>query len=209
VDLGILSGLTVLSRIQNHLDLCCSLELLLCRLLLDDDGPLVVGVAEVAEGVVKPGVATLAEQAVLQPSWSYQMLLPERPVEIRALYHEIVRAHLVKILVHESYCLIDCWEVASRKQDAREGWLAPALRPQGRVSGQTWSVEHQLVALHDRHFRSKSPGCRVYRALLQHWSCTQDVSWRAECPVEPCGTLTTLSLTTLSPTSLSRNESAQ
>jgi hypothetical protein len=102
---------------------------MLCRLLLDG-GPLVVEVAEVAEGAVKPGVATLAEQAVLQPSWSYQMLLPERPVEIHALYHEMVCAHSVKILVHESYCLIGCWEVASRKQDAWEGWLAPAaLRP--------------------------------------------------------------------------------
>ena len=64
-----LPGLRVLSRIQNHLDLCCSLELMPCRLLLDD-GPLMVELAEVAEGVVKPGVATLAEQAVLQWSWS-------------------------------------------------------------------------------------------------------------------------------------------
>lgn len=57
------------------------------------------------------------------------MLLFERPVGIRALYHEMVRAHSVKILVHESYCLIDCWEVASRKQDAWEGGLATALGP--------------------------------------------------------------------------------
>jgi hypothetical protein len=47
----------VLSKIQNRLDLCC-------RLLLDD-GASMVEVAEVAEAVVKPGVATLAEQAVL------------------------------------------------------------------------------------------------------------------------------------------------
>jgi hypothetical protein len=52
----------VLSRIPNHLDLYCSPELSLCRLLLGD-GALMVEVAEVAEGVVKPGVATLAEQA--------------------------------------------------------------------------------------------------------------------------------------------------
>lgn len=117
-----LSGQSVLARIQNHLDLCCSLELVLCHLLLGD-GPLMVAVvvAEVAEGVVKPGVATRAEQAVLQRSWSYQMLLSERPVEIRALDHEMACAHLVKILGHESCCLIDCWEVASRKQDAWEG----------------------------------------------------------------------------------------
>jgi len=99
---------------QSHLDLCCSPELTLCRLLLDD-GALMV---EVAEEVVKPDVATLAEQAVLRPPWWYQMLLSERLVETRALYNEMMCARSATILVHESYCLIDCWEVASRKQDA-------------------------------------------------------------------------------------------
>lgn len=40
---------------------------MLCRLLLGD-GALMAEVAEVAEGVVKPGAATPAEQAVLQRS---------------------------------------------------------------------------------------------------------------------------------------------
>lgn len=60
-----LSGLSVLARIQNHLDLCRSLELMLCHLLLGDGPLMVVAVEVVAEGVVKPGVATLAEQGVL------------------------------------------------------------------------------------------------------------------------------------------------
>jgi hypothetical protein len=59
----------VLSKIQDRLDLCCSPELSLCRLLLDD-GASMVEVVEAAEGAVKPGVATLAEQAVLQRPWS-------------------------------------------------------------------------------------------------------------------------------------------
>ena len=96
------------------------------------------------------------------------MLLPARLVEIRALFLEIVRVHLVKILVHESYCLIGCWEGASRKQGAWEDWPAPALRLSGRVSGQTWSVEYQLVTPHERHFQSTSPSCPVYQALVQH-----------------------------------------